>query len=342
MTTIDHLRRASLALALLIGSSCSVPPAAPHRSAPPPPLPLRVIFDTDMGSDCDDAGAMAVLHKLADRGRINVLGVVFSSGRNRHGVGVCDAINTYYGRGDLPLGQYKGDDVGDSRDSFSRGIAAANATYGHDLVDSGSELVATYKKLLRDQPNGSVTVVTLGHPHGLVHLMRDPEGMRLITRKVTRCVSMAYCGESPRRDWNFGRNGAERYTREFLAMWPTAIYFSDAGSRILSGHQSLPATPADNPVREAYRLFDDALTKGRPSWDQVALLSAGCPEYFEVESKGRLEQDGELRTFWNRGNDDPSHHRVRPAVSDSRLQAVIEGLMAEPPLRSVHNQRRAP
>ncbi len=27
----------------------------------------KIIFDTDMGSDCDDAGALAVLHKLADK-----------------------------------------------------------------------------------------------------------------------------------------------------------------------------------------------------------------------------------------------------------------------------------
>ena len=29
----------------------------------------KVIFDTDIGSDCDDAGAMDILHKLHDRGR---------------------------------------------------------------------------------------------------------------------------------------------------------------------------------------------------------------------------------------------------------------------------------
>jgi hypothetical protein len=67
-----------------------------------------IIFDTDMGSDCDAAGALAVLNALADAGEVRILGVVFSSGKNRYGVGTCDAINTYYGRGDLPLGQYQG------------------------------------------------------------------------------------------------------------------------------------------------------------------------------------------------------------------------------------------
>ncbi len=30
--------------------------------------PVRIIFDTDMDTDCDDAGAPALLHALADQG----------------------------------------------------------------------------------------------------------------------------------------------------------------------------------------------------------------------------------------------------------------------------------
>jgi hypothetical protein len=41
--------------------------------------PVRIIFDTDIGSDCDDAGALAVLHKLADKGEAKILGVIYVS-----------------------------------------------------------------------------------------------------------------------------------------------------------------------------------------------------------------------------------------------------------------------
>ena len=67
-----------------------------------------IIFDTDIGSDCDDAGALAVLHKLADKEEIIILGTIFSSNANPYGIGTAAAINQYYGRGDLPLGQYQG------------------------------------------------------------------------------------------------------------------------------------------------------------------------------------------------------------------------------------------
>jgi len=103
-----------------------------------------VIFDTDIGSDCDDAGALAILHALADAGELRILGVVFSSGKNRYGVGACDAINTYYGRGDLPLGQYQGTDVGDPRNSYTKQIATDTKRFGHDIVDKAPDLVETY------------------------------------------------------------------------------------------------------------------------------------------------------------------------------------------------------
>ena len=38
--------------------------------------PVRLIFDTDMANDCDDAGALAVLHALADLGEVEILAIV--------------------------------------------------------------------------------------------------------------------------------------------------------------------------------------------------------------------------------------------------------------------------
>ena len=101
-----------------------------------------VIFDTDIGSDCDDARALAVLHALADAAELKILGVIFSSGKNRYGIGTCDAINTYYGRGDLPLGQYQASDVGDPGNSYTKQIATDTKRFGHDTVDMAPDLVS--------------------------------------------------------------------------------------------------------------------------------------------------------------------------------------------------------
>ncbi len=299
-------------------------------TAAEPPTARRtpgVIFDTDMGSDCDDAGALAVLHALADAGEVRILGVIFSSGKNRYGVGTCDAINTYYGRGDLPLGQYQGTDVGDPRDSYTRRIATDTERFGHDTVDRAPELVAAYRSILQAQPDHSVTILTVGHPHGLVHLMRDPRAMELLRAKVDRWVAMGTGG------WNFEAMGMSAYSAELLEKWPLPLFVSPRGKEIITGNRRLPETPERNPVREAYRLWNTALVDGRSSWDQVAVLSVVRPELFARESKGRLERTPAGSVVWNPEADDPNHHLVTPKVSNEAMARTIEELMARPPKR---------
>ena len=71
---------------------------------------VPVIVDTDMESDVDDIGAMAMVHALADSGEIDLLGVMVCA-KNPWSTLCADRINTYFGRGDLPLGQLKGPGV---------------------------------------------------------------------------------------------------------------------------------------------------------------------------------------------------------------------------------------
>jgi hypothetical protein len=286
----------------------------------------KVILDTDIGSDCDDAGAMAVLHKLADKGEVEILGVIYSSGRNKFGIGVCDAINTYYGRGDLPLGQNLNDDVGDPRDFFSKQIATDMATYHHDVIDSAMDLVPAYKMMLKKEQDASVTIITIGHPIGLVHLMRDDEGVRLVKSKVSRWVAMGGAG------WNFGKNGMAEYMPELLEDWPCQLYLSSHGAEVVTGNIKLPHTPKNNPVRTAYESFIwNCLEKGRPSWDQIALLFAARPQYFEIDSHGFVERTEDKSVRWNRRKDNPKHHRVLPKISDGEMRGIIEDLMSEQP-----------
>jgi len=289
-----------------------------------------IIFDTDMGSDVDDAGALALLHRLADLGEVELAGVIFSSGKNRFGVGVCDAINTWYGRGDLPLGQYQPDDVGDPQNSYSRQIATATNVYHHDVIDQAPDLVRLYKDLLRAARDRSVTILTVGHPHGLVWLMRDSEGASLVKEKVSRWVAMGGTPEKPGRDWNLGENGTGAYMDELLSTWPTEAYFSPFGETVITGNRKMPMTPVNNPVREAYRLWNNALEQGRSSWDQVAVLYTARPHLFEVQ-RGTMSHTSGPNVVWKSTATDSKHYRVLPTISQSVLAELIEDLMAQPP-----------
>jgi len=304
-----------------------------HAAAETTTSPVNIIFDTDMGSDCDDAGAMAVLHTLADRGEANILAVIFSSGRNPYGVGVCDAINTYYGRGNLPLGQYKKDDVGDPRDSFSRVVATNTKTYGHDIVSTAPDLLEVYKKVLEKQPDNSVTMVTVGHPHALSHLIDDPAGLNLVRLKVVRCISMAGAPDTPQNEWNFCQPGMEKYVANVLKNWPTPHYFSPAGEEVITGNRKLPDTPRENPVREVYKHYNDALHKGRSSWDQLAVLAAVRPHLFH-QTRGVLKQDDQYRLLWMSAETTARQYRVTPKLGKPEMELLVEDLMAAPRIRN--------
>jgi len=286
----------------------------------------KVIFDTDIGSDCDDAGAMAILHKLADKGEVEILGVVYSSGKNKFGIGVCDAINTYYGRGDLPLGQNHKDDVGDPRDFFSKQVATDTVTYHHDVISSARDLVSAYKMMLEKEQDASVTIITVGHPIGLVHLLRDDEGVRLVRSKVSRWVAMGGGG------WNFSQNGMAEYMHELLEKWPCRLYMSSYGEKVITGNIKLPNTPENNPVRKAYESFIwNCLEKGRPSWDQIAVLFAIRPQYFRIESHGAVEQTEDKNVRWDNRINNLKHYYVLPKISDTEMRDIIEDLMSEQP-----------
>jgi len=314
-------------LAIFVAALCPACAAESATGATDRPV---IIFDTDMGSDVDDAGALASLHRLADLGEVEIAGVIFSSGKNRFGVGVCDAINTWYGRGNLPLGQYQRNDVGDPQNSYSRQVATATNVFHHDVIDQAPDLVKVYKQALRSARDGTVTILTVGHPHGLVWLLRDAEGAGLVSKKVSRWVAMGDTPEKPARDWNLGENGTGAYMDELLANWPTAVYFSPVGATVITGNRKLPATPANNPVREAYRLWNNALDKGRSSWDQVAVLYAVRQQLFDVQ-RGTMRHISGPNIHWDSKAVDSKHHKVLPKISESALAEMIEDLMAQPP-----------
>ncbi len=103
--------------------------------------PVRVILDVDLCEDVDDAGALAVLHALADRGEAEILATLISA-RNEW-VGPClDAINTWYGRPDLPIGYQRGQEFGyrnakdPQREATSLYAEAVAKRFPHDLKRS--------------------------------------------------------------------------------------------------------------------------------------------------------------------------------------------------------------
>jgi inosine-uridine nucleoside N-ribohydrolase len=305
-----------------------------------------IILDTDMGPDVDDAGALAILHAMEDRGEATLLGVMISTAgdNGNHAIGFVDAVNTYYRHPDLPIGLWKRGAFVSSGDGYPAVVSGDRATYPHDLGDESNavpDAVALYRRILAIQPDGSVTVVCTGMMNVLEALLESGAddasrlaGKDLVRTKVALLVQMG--GSYPSgTEFNFIVQPTPGTTRAAVEGWPTPITFSgfEIGESIQTG-ASLADLPADNPVRTAYRVY----TNGgylRPSWDLTAALYAvrGASIYWDVESVGSNSIDDTGRNAWQASPDLDQAYLVKKA-DDGAMSDVLNGLLTSPPLES--------
>ncbi|MDD2599050.1 MAG: nucleoside hydrolase [Kiritimatiellae bacterium] len=304
--------------------------AAPTQT----PTPIKIIFDTDMDTDCDDAGALAMLHTLADRGEIEILATTVSS-RFEWSAPCVDAINRYRGRPEIPIGVPKGEGASTSRGSrYARQIAAEFPCTLRSNADAPSS-VEVYRQVLATAPDSSVVIVTVGYLTNLRDLMKSVAdkhspltGMELIKKKVLRFACMGGRYPEHLNPAVFGNFKPDPSSALAVAeQWPTPIYFSGQGDEVLTG-LALSETPKNNPVRRAYELHLGSC-KNHPSWDQVTLLYAVRPQ----APFWQLKTDGYNHIFENGTNQwraapDKDHILIEFSKSESgSIRAIIEELM---------------
>jgi len=242
------------------------------------PAQVKIVYDTDMDTDCDDAGALAILHALADRGEAEILATVVSS-RYRWSVPCVEAINRYYGRPDLPIGAPKTEwaDTARRGSRYARQIAEQYATRLKSN-DDAPDAVDVYRRVLAAQDDASVVIVTVGYLTNIRDLLASKadaisslDGPALVRKKVSRRVCMGGRYPETLNPGVFGNFKPDPSSAVIAARdWPGSIYFTGLGENIQTGGR-LHETPADNPVRRVYKLYLRD-RKTRPSWDPIGVL----------------------------------------------------------------------
>ena len=312
---------------------------------------VKIIFDTDMGSDCDDVGALALLHAYADEGKAEILGCIYSSGAVPYGAGIVEAINIYYGRPAIPVGASYGNEVGDPVDKMSaQKLARDTAAFKNRIIHNfdAEEQTRLNRRLLAGQEDQSVTYLTVGHTKGLYDLLVSPpddisplSGHDLIARKLKRWVALGALGANNPdnqfvKDWNFFRNGTAPYTQYLTEHLPVPAFFVDGGENVMTG-KSLKETSSGNIVRTAYRDWlwnweKKTLDGQRPSWDLVTVYYAveGMGEFFSEAEKGRLEYNAEEGGRWLKGENTREHTFLRQKQgTDERFADYLNGMIAK-------------
>jgi len=301
--------------------------------------PLRIIFDSDMGPDYDDVGALTLLHAMADYGEVNLLATIAST--KYEGVAaVFDVLNTYFNRPDMPVAVPTGDAL--TTKDFQHWTDTLLARYPHTIKMNAEtpDAVSLYRQVLSQQPDGSVTLITVGFLTNISNLLKSQpdqysalDGITLVRKKVKQLVSMA--GSFPTgAEYNVRMDApAAKYAFE---NFPAPVIYSgvEIGFRIKTG-LPLITNPSmqHSPVKDVYRIcinMTESDREGRMSWDQSAVLVAvrGAAPWYNL-TKGSITITDKGENGWNTTG--KNQHYLTEKISPDTTASIINTLMQHQP-----------
>ena len=274
--------------------------------------PVKIIFDSDMGPDYDDVGAITILHALADKGEAHILATVAST-RYDGVAGVMNVFNTYFKRPHIPIGIPKnGLDLRD----WQHWSDTLLAKYPHKIKsnDEVPDAVEVYRKVLASQPDHSVTIVTVGFLTNLSNLLNTNadeysklNGKELVAHKVKLLVCMA--GRFP-SGYEFNVMKDAKASQNVYTNWPTQVILSgfEIGEKILAGIPLIHNSAIKNsPVKDVFRISIPMAKEdsaGRKSWDETAVLVAikGYSKFYTLHHGRMSVADDGKNTWVDNGN----------------------------------------
>lgn len=296
--------------------------------------PVKIIFDSDMGPDYDDVGALTMLHAFADSGKAEILATMAS---NRYAlVAPClDVINTYYGRAAIPIGSPKTHGVNIGCNQHWTDSLVAKYPHQCKATSQAQDAVVLYRNILANQPDTSVVIVTVGFLTNLNDLLlSEPDsysplnGNDLVVKKVKKWVAMA--GKFP-KGWEFNVKEDSASSKYVFDHWPTKIVLSgfEIGEKILTGIKLINSN-LNTPAKMAFQIAipkskEDKL--GRKSWDQTAVLTAVRGSQFAFgEVKGQMIAEHSGFNRWV-SRPDGQHSYLVFKKSPTELSELIEQYM---------------
>jgi inosine-uridine nucleoside N-ribohydrolase len=305
--------------------------------------PVNIIFDSDIGPDYDDVGAITILHALADNGEARILATM-ASNKYEGIAAVLNVFNTYFNRPDIPIGVPNGNAV-NIRDG-QHWTDTVLAKYPHIIktnVDA-ENAITLYRKILAVQPDYSVTIVTIGFLTNISNLLNTTadqystlNGKQLIQKKVKLLVSMA--GKFP-EGYEFNVDKDVVASNNVFQNIGVPVIFSgfEIGEKIKTGLPLINNTTIKNsPVKDAFRI---AISKsagdaqGRMSWDETAVLVAikGYSPYYDLH-KGKI---GEVTTNGKNTWDDNGTGQAYlvEAIDYKKVQDLINELIMYQPVKN--------
>ena len=314
--------------------------------------PVKLIFDTDMGNDIDDAMALAMIHQLERRGSLELLAVTSTKDHPKSAAFI-DALNTFYGKPEVPVGAVRNGvtpELGRYNGLVDEKNEDGSPRYPHDLKSGkdAPDAVALIRKTLAAQPDQSVKIAQVGFFTNLSQLLQSKgdehsplDGPALVKQKVKELVIMAGAFQTIR----FGTKHLEYNVKkdvpsaQLLAeKWPTPVIWSgfEIGIAATYPWKSIEEDfgyVEHHIVKEGYLAYVPEKPHDRPTWDLTAVLHAVFPDrgYFSLSPTGHVKVDKEGRTDFypnEKGND---RYLIMDEAQTARVREAFVQLVSEPP-----------
>ena len=302
----------------------------------------KIIFDTDIGGDADDLGALVMLHNLMSRGECELLAVM-SWTTERYAVPAIDAVNRYYNHPEIPIGVRK-DGISDVEWNYNRAIAEH---FKHRLTyETAREATGLYRKILAGSADRSVTIVTVGPLENIRKLIDSPpdqysdlDGMALIHRKVKEFVVMGGQFPSGTDEWNFNGNmpGVTRYVLDHIDV-PVTFSGFEVGRAIQTG-AVFNGLEEHHPLQVGFKHFSAhapwikqhfrGAILDNSTFDQTAVLYAvrgGVGRYWDRVEDGWCQADTAGGNRWVPGRNS-NHSYLKLRDNAEVMEQIIESIM---------------
>ncbi|MEN9283100.1 MAG: hypothetical protein RLZZ179_593 [Verrucomicrobiota bacterium] len=332
---MKHFREFRRAVSWWAALLCFSAAMAPSRGES-----VRIIFDTDMGGDCDDVGALFMLHGAVERREALLLATMGCTSSPTIGPAI-DAINTWFGRPDIPTGVLR--DPGFKEGENFTDEVARRFPHQFPVSRDYPDAVPLYRRILAAQPEHSVIITAVGPLRNLANLLRSGpdaasplDGRALVAATVRRLDVMGgkYPPHPSRDDkdieYNFMADAAS--AAMVCETWPTPILFNGEGGSTSSGRRATFEMPEHNPLTIAYTAYPGVGYAGdRLSWDPVSVLVSlrgPAPWYREVRGGTNVVDPMSGRNLWRPGPDGSHSHLVLDTARPKHLlESALEDLM---------------
>ena len=303
---------------------------------------VKIIFDTDIGGDADDLGALVMLHNFMQRGECELLAVMCWS-TEKYSVPAIDAVNRFYNHPDIPIGVRK------------EGVHVNHWNYGKSIADkfdyeltyeSAHETTDLYRKILSQSVDSSIVLVTVGPLKNLQNLINSSQdkwspltGKELLHKKVKEISMMGGKFPAGENEWNFNGDmpGVTKYVLENIEI-PITFSGFEVGVAIKTG-KVFNKLDKNTPLYIGFNYFSEhapwikSAFKGEvldnSTFDQTSVLYAvkgGIGTYWDRIDGGVCEADDHGGNVWI-SPAKSNHSYLKLLNNEKELEIIIETIM---------------